>query len=81
MKITIDPYLSYNLKKSSQYGVTSSASYERIVRTMLAAGELRIGPDEYVSGISISNSGLSFQIEARKPLTPPAGVIESKETK
>lgn len=65
MKITINPFHSDDLVKESQYGVTSSASYERIVRAMLAAGELRIGPHEYISGISISNSGLSFQIESK----------------
>lgn len=53
------------LSMNSLYGVQTYASFNRIVQGMIASGELRIKPDEYVSAITIDAHGLQFQISQK----------------
>lgn len=67
MKISLDPYHSANVSQpqASSCGVRTTASYDRIIRTMISSGELRIGAEEFISEVIVSDFGLSFKIESK----------------
>lgn len=62
MKICKHPDTN-QITTGSLCGVMSYASFNRIISTMVRAGELRIQQDEFISGVEIGANGLAFQIE------------------
>lgn len=61
MKIYSNP--SDTPAQGYEYGLTSFASFRRIVATMVESGELILREGEYVKSITVSSQGLSFVIE------------------
>lgn len=66
MKRYLHPLAASSLPVGSPCGTTSFASYQRIVKAMLASGELRLASDEYVSSVVVEEFGLAFIIERKE---------------
>ena len=63
MKITIDPDSVFKVTAKKSYGLVSFASFNRIIKGMVASGELQLNAGETISEVNINHQGLAFKIE------------------
>lgn len=64
MKIRMQPNTGL-IPKEYACGTTTFASYERIIRTMIASGEIRVSDNWEVTSIHISEHGLIFGLDVK----------------
>lgn len=62
MKITIDPDSVFKVTAQKSHGLVSFASFNRIVKGMVASGELHLDGGECITEVNINHQGLTFMI-------------------
>lgn len=62
MKITLHPTAG-KLPVAVQHGIQVRASYEDILKACTESSHLFVDTDEYVAGITLTDTGIVFQIK------------------